>query len=234
MRGLSDTQLVALLESFPEGIAFLDGDRTVWANRRASALMALRATTSSDDEVGTELGVLVGRLVGAMPALRCEELAGWTVVGGGFVEVALRRMWSSQVAVRLAPSSDLVGASYAAGAAVPPTTWQLIVAEQMLEESIGGIVVANAAGRIAWMNAQAQRLLGAATRRAGGDAQRTIARAARHVARGQLGARIRMNLELPTRMLRALFWNVAPGLAGVTLDGDVAEAAAFGRERLIA
>ena len=83
------------------------------------------------------------------------------------------------------------------------------------------IVVANAAGRVDWMNAQAHRLLDGATRRIGRDPQREVARAARHVATGRLRAPIRMHVDLQTRLVDAVFWNVAPGLAGVLFDVGV-------------
>ena len=219
MRGLSDTQLLAVVESVPEGMALTDsGGRMAWANRRARQLFWLRATTSPEDRVGTELGVLVARLIGAMPAFRNEQVARWTVIGGGSVEIGLRRMWASQVAVRLSPSAELADAAYGDVAAMTPSTWQLIVVERLLDENVVGLVVADATGRIDWMNPQAQRLLGGGKRRSGCDPLRNVARAARHVASGRLRAPIRMHVDLGTRGVDALFWNVAPGLAGVLFE----------------
>jgi hypothetical protein len=44
-----------------------------------------------------------------------------------------------------------------------------------------------------------------------------------------------MQVELPTRVVEALFWSVAPGLAGVSFDGEAEEARAPSwRDRLIA
>ena len=220
MRGLSDMQLLAVVESMPEGMALTDAAGHVeWANRRARQLFSLRATTSPEDDVGTELGVLVARLVGVMPVFRNELSARWTVTDGGIVEINLRRTWASQVAVRLLPSADVVHSARGNDAAEPPSTWQLMVIERLLDEAAVGLVVADAAGRIAWMNPQAQRLLGGGNRHIGTDLQRNVARAARHVASGQLRAPIRMHVDLRTRIVDALFWDVAPGLAGVLFDG---------------
>jgi PAS domain-containing protein len=223
-RGLSDQQLLALIESLPEGIALVDGNgRAKWANRRARELLALRATTSPADDVGTELGALVGRLVEAMPPFRSEERVRWSVTAGGSVDVALRRMWASQSALWLSPSAEVPHLE--AGDATPaPTTLQLIVAERMLEDATVGLIVANGSGAIEWMNPQARRLLGSATKRVGRDAKRDVARAARHVANGKLVASVRARLELPMRAVEARFWNVAPGLAGVLFDGEAEEA----------
>jgi PAS domain-containing protein len=224
MRGLSDTQLVAVVESMPEGMALTDADgRMTWANRRARHLMSLRSTTSPQDDVGTELGVLIERLVALMPTFGNEQYARWTVTGGGVVEVVLRRIWAAQVAVRLSPSAQIARAAHGDDAAARPSTWQLIVVERLLEESAVGLVVANAAGRIDWMNPQAQRLLGGGKRRIGRDPEREVARAARHVASGRLRAPICMHVDLQTRVVDALFWNVAPGMAGVLFDESVEE-----------
>jgi PAS domain-containing protein len=224
MRGLSDTQLLAVVESMPEGMALTDAaGRMAWANRRARQLFSLRATTSPEDDVGTELGVLVARLVGVMPTFRNEEYARWAVIGGGVVEIVLRRIWASQVAVWLSPSAEIARAAHSDDAAKPPSTWQLIVVERLLDENVIGLVVADAGGRIDWMNPQAQRLLGGGKRHIGCDPQRNVARAARHVASGQLRAPIRMHVDLRTRVVDALFWNVAPGLAGVLFDDGVGE-----------
>ncbi len=225
MRGLSDTQLGAIVGSLPEGMALFDGiGRTVWANRLARRLFALRTTTSPDDEGGTELRVLVGRLIGCMPPFRAEEYVRWTVAGGGAVEVALRRIWGGQVAARLSPSLLITRPEPVDDEDAPLSTLQLIVAERLLEEAVVGLAVANGDGRIQWMNRQAQRLLGGA-QRIGRDAQRDVARAARHVASGQLVAPIRMHLQLATRVVDAVFWSAAPDLAGVLFDGDEEEAA---------
>jgi PAS domain-containing protein len=235
MRGLSDVQLSAFVASLPEGLAVLDDvGRIVWANRFARQLLALHIITSADDPVGAALGALVAQLVGTMPPLRSEEYARWSVSDGGVVEVSLRRLSASQVALRLTAPLDLARTPYADDSATAPTPWQLIVAERMLEESAVGLVVANAAGRIDWMNPQADRLLGAASRRMGRDARRGVARAARHVASEELRAPIRMRVELPTRVVGALFWNVAPATAGVLFDDDVELVRAPWRERLIA
>jgi PAS domain-containing protein len=224
MRGLSDMQLLAVVESMPEGMALTDADGHIaWANRWARQLMSLRATTSPQDDVGRALGVLVERLVGVMPPFRSEEYARWSAIGGGSVEVGLRRIWGSQVALRLSPSAEIARADHDDEAAPRPSAWQLIVIERLLEEAAMGIVVANAAGRVDWMNAQAHRLLECGTRRVGRDPQREVARAARHVANGRLRAPIRMHVDLQTRLVDAVFWNVAPGLAGVLFDVGVEE-----------
>jgi PAS domain-containing protein len=234
LRGLSDRQLSAVIESLPEGMALLDAaGGSVWANRLARRLLALRATTSPEDTIGTELGRLIGRFVEVMPPFRDEGHARWTVAGGDVVAVTLRRVWASQVAIRLSPPPEAAGAA-ADDATVRPTALQLILAERLLEESSVGLVVANTDGRIYWMNPQAKRLLDGAAKRCGRNAQRDVARAARHVAAGRI-APIRMRVELPTRVVEARFWNAAPGLAGVLFDDEDGEAAsAFRGERLIA
>jgi PAS domain-containing protein len=236
MRGLSDMELLSVIESLPEGMALIDAaGRPVWANRLARRLLTLRATTSPADDVGTQLDFLIARLSAAMPPFRSEECGRWTVKGGGVVDVTLRRVWGSQVALRMLASPDLLRAAQADRAATEPSSWQLIVAERMLEESVVGLVVANEAGGIDWMNPQAHRMLGGGARHVGRDAQRDVARAARHVASCRLLGPIRMNVELPTRTVEALFWNIGPGLAGVLFEDDVEEMRApFGRERLIA
>ncbi|HEX4460688.1 MAG TPA: PAS domain-containing protein [Polyangia bacterium] len=224
MRGLSDTQLLAVVESMPEGMALTDAEGHIaWANRWARQLMSLRVTTSPEDGTGTRLGQLVERLVGVLPPFRTEEYAHWSAIGGGTVEVGLRRIWAAQVAVRLSPSAEIARADHDDEPARPPSAWQLIVIERLLEEAAMGIVVANAAGHIDWMNAQAHRLLDAGTRRIGRHPQREVARAARHVATGRLRAPIRMHVDLQTRLVDAVFWNVAPGLAGVLFDVGVEE-----------
>jgi PAS domain-containing protein len=235
MRGLSDVQLLAFIESLPAGMALVDeGGQPVWANRLARQLLPLRATTSPSDDTGTALAVLIGQLIAALPPFRTEEHVRWTVTGGGVVEATLRRMWGSQVALWLTPSVEIAQAPAARAAADALTTWQLIVAERMLEESVVGLVAADSSGAIAWMNAHARRLLGGAAKRVGRDAQRDVARAARHVADGQLVAPIRMRFDLPARSVEAQFWNVAPGLAGVRFDEEEKDARAFWRDRLIA
>lgn len=231
MRGLSDTQLWALIESLPEGMALLDGSgHTLWANRLARHVWGLRTTTSPDDRVGIPLGALIERFIDAMPPVGGDAHARWTV-DAGTVEVTLRRIWASQVAVRLSPPPDMAGTDCADDAAARPSAWQLILAERQLEEAVLGVVVANPAGRIEWMNPQAQRLLGGAHKRAGCDAKRNVARAARHVANGRLRAPIRMRVELAARAVEARFWSVGPGLAGVLFDDEEEARAAV---RLIA
>ena len=76
MRGLSDLELSALVESLPDGLALAD-DRgeQLWANRRARQLAAMRAATSPADRAGTELGLLMSRFVAALPPFRGEEHA---------------------------------------------------------------------------------------------------------------------------------------------------------------
>jgi len=177
MRGLSDVQLSAFVATLPEGMAVVDdGGAVVWANRFARQLLALRATTSADDPAGSTLGALVAQLVAVMPPFRSEEFARWSVTDGGVVEVSLRRLSASQVALRLTAPLDLARTPHADDSASTPTPWQLIVAERMLEEAAVGLVVANAKGHIDWMNPQADRLLGAASLRMGHDARRGVAR----------------------------------------------------------
>jgi PAS domain-containing protein len=236
MRGLSDVELSALLESLPKGLGLIDdsGD-LAWANRLARQQLALRATTSCGDRAGTPLALLVERLVAEMPPWRGEQFARWTVIDGGEVEVSLHRLWAKQVAVRLTAPLELLRTPYADDDATAPSPWQLIVAERMLEESTVGLVVANPTGGIDWMNRQAHRLLGGDTRRMGRAARRRVARAARHVADGRLAGPIRMHVELPTRVVEALFWCAAPGMAGVLFADDFESVKTpFWRERLIA
>jgi PAS domain-containing protein len=236
MRGLSDMELTALLESLPEGLALVDDTgELAWANRLARRQLALRATTGCGDRAGAALAVLVERLVAEMPPWRDEQDARWTVMDGAEIEVSLRRLWASHVAVRLTAPVELSRAPYVDSDPTAPSPWQLIVAERMLEQSAFGLVVANPNGGIDWMNAQAHRLLGGATPRMGRDARRRVTRAARHVAGGRLTGPIRMHLDLATRVVDALFWSVAPGMAGVLFDDDVEPMkTAFWRERLIA
>jgi len=236
MRGLSDIELAALVESLPDGLALAD-DRgeQLWANRRARQLAAMRATTSPADRAGAELGLLMSRFVAALPPFRGEEHARWSLEGGGAVEVTLRRLWASQVALRLVPSRQVASSQYGDDGGAPLSPCQLILVERLVEEAAVGLVVADDGGHIGWMNRQAQRLLGGAPRRLGGGVERRVARAARHVASGRLPAPIRMQVELPTRVVEALFWSVAPGLAGVSFDGEAEEARAPSwRDRLIA
>jgi hypothetical protein len=222
---LSDAELTAVIETLPEGLAIIAEGHTVWANRLARKLSTPRVTTRPADDEGTELGELVERFVGRMPALRSEDYARWAVTDGDVVEVALRRLWSSQVAVRLSVPPELARAPGTDDAFAPLTSCELLIVERLLDESVLGIVVADAAGHIEWINTQAHRMLGPVARRVGLDARRDLARAARHVASGILSAPVRTRVALPTRTVGARFWNVAPGLAGVLLYQDVDEVA---------
>lgn len=225
MRGLSDVELLALIESLPEGVALLDADgHALWGNRLARQLLAMRATTGPTDCLGTELAVLVGRLIDIMPASRIDEYARWMLASGVAVEIKLQRLWASRVALWLSTSSELERATSRDESTPAPTAKDLIVAERLLEESVVGLVVADGAGGIDWMNPQARRLLGGASKRSGRNAQRTLARAARHVAKGNLPAPlIRTQLDLETRDVEARIWSVAPGLAGVLFGEEAGE-----------
>ncbi|MCU1280033.1 MAG: hypothetical protein JWM53_3579 [bacterium] len=222
MRGLSDGQLAALIESLPEGMALFDeAAAPAWMNREARRLLSLRATLSLEDSEGAALGQLIPRLVEALPSHRSEQHARWTVEGGGVVRVVLRRIWGSQVAAWLcgpaaAEPRPLGGGN---GDAKTLSPMQLIVAERLLDEAVVGLAVANAAGQLRWMNQQAERLLGCG-QRIGRYAERSVARAARHLASGNLIAPVRIHLQLRTRAVDALFWNAAPQLAGVLLHEE--------------
>lgn len=222
-RTLSDTQWLAVLESLPDGIALLDGGgRVLWANGLGRWLLPLRATDPGEPSEG-ELGALVRRRVALLPPLVDDERVRCAVAGGGVVDVSLRRMWGSRIALWMAASSE-VPRPQPNEVTAPPACAQLVVVERMVEDALVGVVVANDAGAIAWMNAQARRLLGEATRHIGRDAQRDVARAARHVATARLPGPIRIRFELPARGVEARFWHVGPGLAGVLFDGEGGEA----------
>lgn len=224
-RGLSDEQLTAMIESLPEGLALVAEGRVVWANRLGRRLAAWPVATEGADEEGSELGELVARFAAEQPPFRGEEQARWTLAGGVVVEVALRRLWGAQTAVRMSPPPELARSEHAEEQAMALSSYQLVLVERLLEESVFGLVVADDAGHIEWLNRQAHRMLGAVERRLGVDAGRDLARAARHVARGQLTAPVRTRLAMPSRTVAARFWSVAPGLAGVLLSEDEEEVA---------
>jgi PAS domain-containing protein len=217
VRGLSDGQLAAVVESLPEGIGLFDAEAApVWLNREARRLLQLRTTLSPEDGAGVALESLLPRLVEAMPTWRSEQHARWTVEEGGVVGVVLRRLWGSQVAAWLSgPAAAEPGSrGRCEGPANVMSPMQIIVAERLLDEAVVGLAVTNSTGQVRWMNQQAERLLGH-------DAERTVARAARHIARRSLIAPVRLRLQLlPTRAVHTLFWNVAPQLAGVLLHEE--------------
>lgn len=220
-RGLSDVQLAALVESLPEGIGMLDeAAAPVWMNREARRLLGLSARLDPRDREGAALGLLIPRLVAEMPAYRTEQQARCAVEGGGVVRVLLRRAGGPQLAIWLRGSAavDAGPARRATGERPALTPTQLIVAERLLDDAAVGLALANAAGQIRWMNRQAARLL-AGGQRIGSDAERSVARAARHIASGTV-APARMRLLLPNRALDALFWKPAPHLAGVLLRDE--------------
>ena len=222
-RGLSDQQLTAMIESLPEGLAIIADGRIVWANRLGRRLGAWPAAKSEGNDEDVELGELITRFAAQLPPFRGEEHARWSLAGGLVVEVGLRRLWGAQTAVRMSPPPELARAEHADEAMMELSSYQLLLLERLLEESAVGLVVTDDAGHIEWLNTQAHRMLGAVERRLGVDAGRDLARAARHVARGQLTAPVRTRLALPTHTVAACFWSVAPGLAGVLLSEEAEE-----------
>ncbi|MCU1279865.1 MAG: hypothetical protein JWM53_3411, partial [bacterium] len=196
-RGLSDTQLAALVESLPEGMGLYDeAAAPLWMNRQARRLLSLRSTLNPEDTEGTSLARLLPRLIETVPTWRFEQHARWAVAGGGVVRVVLRRIWGSQLAAWLhgpAPAEqDASNDAYGAPKSLSPA--QLIVAERLLDEAVVGLAVTSSAGRICWMNQQAERLL-CCGQQLGHGAQRRLARAARHVARRSLVAPVRTRLH---------------------------------------